>query len=248
MRKRRRPTRLAEAPMPVLQKHADESQCATPLARMPRTKGNGRRATLPLESNPYLRPKGAGYPGMPGESGREPCYGLSSHGERLPPVPPWWGPRLGTQHQGRGPPCQVMTAMKTARHREPLDWPPPRGRHPVAQMRVKLERVEIMVPRRKFRLARFGLILLGALAVTVWIMALLAILLILIPFLSWRHRKRWGDRAARRDDDLLGAPSPEGSQPRRISAPWHHRYVGKADGPGRASNPCARRSARSRAR
>jgi hypothetical protein len=63
----------------------------------------------------------------------------------------------------------------------------------VAQIRVKWERVEIMVPGRKFIiwLARFGLILLGALAVTVWIIALLVILLILIliavaPKRSWR--------------------------------------------------------------
>jgi hypothetical protein len=118
-----------------------------------------------------------------------------------------------------------MTAMKTARHREAWDWPPPRGRRTVAQMRVKLERVEIMVPRRKHMLARFGVILLGALAVTVWIITLLAIQLILIPFLSWRHRKRWGDRAARCDDNLLEPPSPQGSPPGRVSAPWHHRAM-----------------------
>jgi hypothetical protein len=91
---------------------------------------------------------------------------------------------------GRGPPCQVMTAMKTALHREPWDWPSPMGRHPAAQMRVKLERVEIMVPHRKFIWpARFDLTLLGALAVMAWIIALLVILLILIAVASKRF---WG--------------------------------------------------------
>jgi hypothetical protein len=94
---------------------------------------------------------------------------------------------------------QVLTAMKTAR--QPWDWPPPRERSPVAQMRVKLERVEIMVRRKFIWLARFGLILLGALAVTVWIIALLVILLMLILMAVASKRSRL-------DDDLLEAPSP----------------------------------------
>jgi hypothetical protein len=64
-----------------------------------------------------------------------------------------------------------------------------------------LERVEIMVRRKFIWLARFGLILLGALAVTVWIIVLLVILLILILMAVASKRLC-------RDDDLLGAPSP----------------------------------------